>query len=142
MGGSLTGILELLPYLDRRRYEPALVLAEPKPGLELPDTRIHVLAPRADAGPVSARSSVTRDAPPRRPGASRSCCPGRASSGRLFTQERPALVYLASGLNSNLATVVAAARTGVPGRLPLQGLPPHRARRPLPVALDRRRDHA
>jgi glycosyltransferase involved in cell wall biosynthesis len=46
VGGSLTGILELLPYLDRSRYEPALVLAEKKPGVELANTPIHVLAPR------------------------------------------------------------------------------------------------
>jgi len=113
VGGSLTGILELLPYLDRRRYEPVLVLAEQKPGLDLPDTRIHVLAPRADAGPVSARSSVTRTL--RRGVQVFSVVLPRARElGRLFTDERPSLVYLASGLNSNLATVVAAARTGVP----------------------------
>jgi glycosyltransferase involved in cell wall biosynthesis len=113
VGGSLTGILELLPYLDRRRYEPALVLAEKKPGLEVSDTPIHVLAPRADAGPVSARSSVTRTL--RRGVQVFSVVLPRARElGRLFTRERPSLVYLASGLNSNLATVVAAARTGVP----------------------------
>ena len=113
VGGSLTGILELLPYLDRRRYEPALVLAEPKPGLELPGTPIYVLAPRADAGPVSARSSIMRTA--RRGVQVFSVVLPRARElVRLFTRERPALVYLASGLNSNLATVVAAARTGVP----------------------------
>ena len=113
VGGSLTGILELLPYLDRRRYEPVLVLAEQKPGLDLPDTRIHVLAPRADAGPVSARSSLTRTL--RRGVQVFSVVLPRARElGRLFTEERPSLVYLASGLNSNLATVVAAARTGIP----------------------------
>ena len=113
VGGSLTGILELLPYLDRRRYEPVLVLAEQKPGLDLPDTRIHILAPRADAGPVSARSSLTRTL--RRGVQVFSVVLPRARElGRLFTEERPSLVYLASGLNSNLATVVAAARTGVP----------------------------
>ena len=113
VGGSLTGILELLPYLDRSRYEPALVLAEKKPGVELANTPIHVLAPRADAGPVSARSSVTRTL--RRGVQVFSVVLPRASElGRLFTRERPSLVYLASGLNSNLATVVAAVRTGVP----------------------------
>src|SRR5262249_60409282 len=33
IGGSLTGILELLPHLDRTRWDPELVLAEPKPAL-------------------------------------------------------------------------------------------------------------
>jgi glycosyltransferase involved in cell wall biosynthesis len=113
VGGSLTGILELLPYLDRRRYDPALVLAEPKPGLELPGTAIHVLAPRADAGPVSAGSSLVRTL--RRGVQVFSVVLPRAQElMALFARERPSLVYLASGLNSNLATVVAAARTGVP----------------------------
>ncbi len=113
VGGSLTGILELLPYLDRSRWEPALVLAEPKPGLALDDTPIHVLAPRADAGPVLAGSAVVRTL--RRGVQVFSVVLPRARElGRLFARERPALVYLASGLNSNLATVVAAARTGVP----------------------------
>jgi glycosyltransferase involved in cell wall biosynthesis len=113
VGGSLTGILELLPYLDRSRYEPALVLAEPKPGLTLPHTPIHVLAPRADAGPVLAGSAVVRTL--RRGVQVFSVVLPRARElGRLFARERPAIVYLASGLNSNLATVVAAARTGVP----------------------------
>jgi glycosyltransferase involved in cell wall biosynthesis len=113
VGGSLTGILELLPYLDRRRYEPALVLAEAKPGLELPGTPIHVLAPRADAGPVVARSATARTL--RRGVQVFSVVLPRARElVRLFAREQPALVYLASGLNSNLATVVAAARTHTP----------------------------
>ena len=113
VGGSLTGILELLPYLDRRRYEPALVLAEAKPGLDLPGTPIHVLAPRADAGPVSAGSSVARTLG-RGLQVFTVVLPRARELAALFTRERPALVYLASGLNSNLATVVAAARAGVP----------------------------
>jgi glycosyltransferase involved in cell wall biosynthesis len=113
VGGSLTGILELLPHLDRRRYEPALVLAEAKPGLALPDTPVHVLAPRADAGPVTAGSAAVRTL--RRGVQVLSVVLPRAREfARLFARERPALVYLASGLNSNLATVVAAARTGIP----------------------------
>jgi glycosyltransferase involved in cell wall biosynthesis len=72
-----------------------------------------VLAPRADAGPVSAGSSTARTV--RRGVQVFSVVLPRARElGRLFARERPALVYLASGLNSNLATVVAAARTGVP----------------------------
>jgi glycosyltransferase involved in cell wall biosynthesis len=113
VGGSLTGILELLPYLDRQRYAPALVLAEPKPGLDLPGVPIHVLAPRADAGPVAAGSALLRTL---RRGVQvfTVVLPRARELGRLFARERPALVYLASGLNSNLATVVAAARVGVP----------------------------
>ena len=34
LGGSLTGILELLPHLDRARFEPVLALYERKPIIE------------------------------------------------------------------------------------------------------------
>ena len=34
LGGSLTGILELLPHLDRARFEPVLALYEHKPIIE------------------------------------------------------------------------------------------------------------
>jgi len=113
VGGSLTGILELLPYLDRRRYEPALVLAESKPGLSLGGTTIHVLDPRADAGPVTLGTAILRTL---RRGVQvfTVVLPRARELHALFRRERPALVYLASGLNSNLATVVAAARSGVP----------------------------
>jgi glycosyltransferase involved in cell wall biosynthesis len=113
LGGSLTGILELFPYLDRRRYEPTLVLAESKPGLGQPAAPVHVLEPRADAGPVTAGTSVLRTL---RRGVQvfTVVLPRAGELRRLFARERPALVYLASGLNSNLATLVAAARARVP----------------------------
>jgi glycosyltransferase involved in cell wall biosynthesis len=113
VGGSLTGILELLPYLDRRRWEPGLVLAEPKPGLYLPDVATHILVPRADAGPVMTGSAMSRTL--RRGVQVFSVVLPRARElSQLFAREQPALVYLASGLNSNLATVVAARRAGIP----------------------------
>src|SRR5262245_66627773 len=52
IGGSLTGILELIPHLDRRRWAPELVLAEPKPSLQLPGVPVHVLTPRRGSGGV------------------------------------------------------------------------------------------
>jgi glycosyltransferase involved in cell wall biosynthesis len=112
LGGSLTGILELLPYLDRRRYEPALVLAERKPGLD-PATAVHVLAARADAGPVTNGSLALRML--RRGGQVFTVVLPRARElDALIRAERPDVIYLASGLNSNLGAVVAAARAGVP----------------------------
>ena len=113
IGGSLTGILELLPHLDRSRWEPALVLAEPKPALDPADVPLHVLTPRRGSGGVDhgalpvrvlrRASEVVGIVAPR----ARELLP-------LFRRERPALVYLASGLTSNLAGVLAAARCGVP----------------------------
>ena len=111
VGGSLTGILELLPHLDR--FEPVLVLAEPKPGLRLPGVRVHVLCPRATAGPVTDGHLAVRTL--KRAGQVLSVVLPRARElVAVLRAERPALVYLASGLNSNLATVVAAAVRGVP----------------------------
>ena len=47
LGGSLTGVLELIAQLDRRRFEPMLVLFEPKPivgDLEILATRAGAVA--------------------------------------------------------------------------------------------------
>src|SRR5262249_40754119 len=52
IGGSLTGILELLPHLDRSRWDPQLVLAEPKPALDPAGVPVHVLTPRRGSGGV------------------------------------------------------------------------------------------
>src|SRR5262249_57963026 len=101
------GSVGLWRYLDGSGSEPALVLAEPKPDLALPGTPIHVLAPRADAGPVMAGSATVRTL--RRGVQVFSVVLPRARElGRLFARERPALVYLASGLHSNLPTLLAA----------------------------------
>jgi glycosyltransferase involved in cell wall biosynthesis len=114
VGGSLTGALALLGGLDRRRFTPSLVLAERKPGLQLDATPLRLVD-------MSVVSSL-----PSRPGASR---PVRAliavagtaplalrvvRIGRLLRTERPELVYLANGVGPHLATVLAAARAGIP----------------------------
>ena len=113
IGGSLTGILELLPHLDAGRWQASLVVAEPKPSLDLPGVSMHVLTPRrgsggVDRGPLPVRvlrraSEVFGIVMPR----ARELLP-------LFERERPDVVYLASGLTSNLAGALAAARSGVP----------------------------
>ncbi len=113
IGGSLTGILELLPWLDRSRYEPALVLAEPKPGLDVPGVDVHVLTPRRGSGGADHGSLPVRVM--RRAVELASVVAPRARELMpIFRREQPAIVYLASGLTSNLATMVAAARCGVP----------------------------
>src|SRR5439155_18037304 len=99
VGGSLTGILELLPHLDR--FEPVLVLAEPKPGLYVPGVRVHVLSPRAAAGPVTDDHLAMRTL--KRAGQVLSVVLPRARElVAVLRAERPAPVYLASGLNSDL----------------------------------------
>ena len=113
IGGSLTGILELLPHLDRSRWEPALVLAEPKPALDPADVPLHVLTPRRGSGGVD-RGALPVRVLRRASEVVGIVAPRARELMPLIRRERPALVYLASGLTSNLAGVLAAARCGVP----------------------------
>jgi glycosyltransferase involved in cell wall biosynthesis len=116
IGGSLTGILELIAHLDRTRFDPSFVLFEPKPitsEIEAGGMRAHVLPPL----------SISPTAP-RFPGPAGSVARAihrwrtvAARAGQLVTvirRERPAIVYSSTGLMPGLAVVVAAARCGVP----------------------------
>src|SRR5262245_35444054 len=63
LGGSLTGVLQLLAHLDRARFEPVFVLFAPKPiaaELEAEGIRVHVLPPPRP--PVAYRGSRPRRA--------------------------------------------------------------------------------
>ena len=105
IGGSLTGILELIPHLDRRRLAPELVLAEPKPTLQLPGVPVHVLATRARRR-VAARCRSACCVARRR-------CSARPAARELLPllgREHPAMLYLANGVTSNLQAVAAVAR--------------------------------
>src|SRR5262245_27211216 len=111
VGGSLTGILQLMARLDRARFDPALTLFEPK---------------RVATNGVPVR--VLPTLPPRRAGQARGML-GRAvlrardvaalatrvrALAALFRSERPAIVYLANGLRANLDGLLAARLCGVP----------------------------
>src|SRR5207247_2061697 len=59
LGGSLTGVLELIAHLDRRRFEPSLVLFEPKSiaaDLRAQGLDVHVLPSPHGPALVSRRS--------------------------------------------------------------------------------------
>lgn len=116
LGGSLTGILQLIERLDRRRFAPALLLYQEK----------DVIAQlRADGVPVTVL--------PPQPGWLADG--GRGRLGRAWLRVReiatvvwprsqvvfaelrrepPALVYLSNGVTPNLDALVAAARAGIP----------------------------
>jgi glycosyltransferase involved in cell wall biosynthesis len=113
VGGSLTGILELIPHLDRTRWEPVLVLAEPKPALHLPDVPVHVLTPRRGSGGVD-RGVLPVRVLRRASEIFGIMLPRVRELLPLLRRERPAMLYLASGLTSNLAGAIAAGRCGVP----------------------------
>ncbi len=117
LGGSLTGILHLIDRLDRRRFEPVLVLFEHKrvvEDLRAKGVRVHVVPDQPDPltnGRNHAR--LTR-------GVLRIyeflgiVLPRARAISRVISEEKPSLVYLANGLTSNLDGLVAAARAGIP----------------------------
>jgi glycosyltransferase involved in cell wall biosynthesis len=115
VGGSLTGILELFPYLDRSRWEPVLVLFESKPiiaDLERQGIRVHVLSPLPPVPP--ARGSWSRRKLARVNELTRVVLPRARELTQVFRREKPALVYCANGVTPSLPVVIAAARCGVP----------------------------
>src|SRR5262249_20034390 len=115
IGGSLTGILELLPHLDRTRWDPELGLAEPKPALDPAGVPVHVLTPRRGSGGVD-RGALPVRVLRRASEVLGIVAPRARELLPLFRRERPALVYLASGLTSNLAGGAGAApRRGARG---------------------------
>jgi hypothetical protein len=111
VGGSLTGILQLIARLDRTRFAPALALYEAKQiaanGCRSTSCRRHGVRRRRRArrgrarvargrylfGVVGARARVL---------------------GALFRRERPALVYLANGFRANMDGVDRGALCGDP----------------------------
>jgi glycosyltransferase involved in cell wall biosynthesis len=115
VGGSLTGILELFPYLDRTRYEPVLVLFESKPiiaDVEKQGIRVHVLAPLPPLPP--ARGSWANRKLARINEFTRFVMPRARELTQVFRRENPSLVYCANGVTPSLPVIIAAARCGVP----------------------------
>jgi glycosyltransferase involved in cell wall biosynthesis len=114
LGGSLTGILELLPHLDRTRFEPVLALYERKPIVEELETggvRVHVLptppAPmRLDSAPGRALARVSN--------LWRITGFRARALAPILRRERPAIVYCSSGVVPSLPVVTAAAWCGIP----------------------------
>lgn len=112
IGGSLTGILQLIAHLDRARFAPALALFESKP-LPANGVPMHVLPPLPRPGGAPGGSPLART----RALASivYAAVGTRASAlAALYRRERPDLVYLANGFRANLDGVVAAARCRLP----------------------------
>src|SRR5262249_57602000 len=113
IGGCLRGVVELLRDVDGSGWEPALVLAEPKPALHPADVPLHLLTPRRGSGGVDHGALPVRVL--RRASEVVGIVAPRARELlALFRRERPALVYLASGLTSNPAGVLASAPCGLP----------------------------
>lgn len=116
LGGSLTGILQLIDRIDRSRFAPSLLLYQPKDviaQLEADGVPVHVLPSQPAWLPDGGRGRLgrawlrAREIPevvlPR----------ARAVAEHLRTA-RPDLAYLANGVSPNLDALVATARAGIP----------------------------
>lgn len=116
LGGSLTGILQLIDRLDRTRFAPALLLYQEKeiiPQLEAAGVPVAVLPPQPGWLPDGDRGRAGRALLRMREIAS-VVLPRAQAVGAHLERARPDLVYLANGVTPNLDALVAAARAGVP----------------------------
>jgi glycosyltransferase involved in cell wall biosynthesis len=111
VGGSLTGILHLIPHLDRARFAPALALYEPKPiSIDVP---VHLLPPLPRREGARGKSAVRRTLARATNLYAMVGTRARALAS-LFRRERPTLVYLANGMRANLDGAIAAAVCRIP----------------------------
>jgi glycosyltransferase involved in cell wall biosynthesis len=116
LGGSLTGILQLIDRLDRHRFAPSLLLYQPKDvvaQLEANGVTVHVLPPQPGWLRDGDRGRLGRGWLRLREIAS-VVLPRAQVVLRHLRRETPDLVYLANGVAPNLDALVAAARAGVP----------------------------
>jgi glycosyltransferase involved in cell wall biosynthesis len=124
LGGSLTGILQLIERMDRRRFAPALVLYESKdvvPALRASGVPVHILPPLPDPLADGTRGRLGR-AWLRAYELASVVAPRARALARLFRQEQPDLVYLANAVTTNLDGLVAAALCGLPIMVHEKGL--------------------
>jgi glycosyltransferase involved in cell wall biosynthesis len=116
VGGSLTGILHLIPRLDRRRFAPSLTLFESKPiiaDMEVIGVPVHVLPPLPVPREPVGRLRLGR-ALERLSGLHTVVAPRARALIDVFRRERPDLVYLANGLPATVDGVVATAICRLP----------------------------
>jgi len=106
VGGSLTGILHLIPRLDRARFAPVLSLFEDK-GVDTDGLPVHVLPPLPRRGAAASPGVIPRAL--RHAGNLYAALGSRARAlAKLYRRERPDLVYLSNGFGAQLDGVVAA----------------------------------
>ncbi|MEO6029932.1 MAG: glycosyltransferase family 4 protein [Candidatus Binatia bacterium] len=116
LGGSLTGILQLIDRIDRSRFAPSLLLYQEKeviPQLEAAGVPVHVLPPQPGWLPDGGRGRVGRALLRLQEITSVVLPRSRAVLAHLHSA-RPDIVYLANGVSPNVDALVAAARAGIP----------------------------
>jgi glycosyltransferase involved in cell wall biosynthesis len=116
LGGSLTGILQLIDRMDRSRYVPSLLLYQHKDviaELEASGVRVHVLPPQPGWLPDGKRGRLGRSLL-RMQEITRVVLPRARVVLDYLRRESPDIVYLANGVTKNLDVLVASARAGIP----------------------------
>lgn len=116
LGGSLTGILQLIDRLDRARFAPSLLLYQQKeiiPQLEADGVPVAVLPPLPGWYADGNRGRLGRAWLRAREIGSVVLPRARAVQAEL-QRSRPDIVYLANGVSPNLDALTAAARLGIP----------------------------
>lgn len=116
LGGSLTGILQLIDRLDRTRFAPSLLLYQEKeivPQLEAGGVPVAVLPPQPGWLPDGDRGRGGR-AWLRVKEIPTVVLPRAQAVGAHLVRAEPDIVYLANGVTPNLDALVAAARAGIP----------------------------
>jgi glycosyltransferase involved in cell wall biosynthesis len=116
LGGSLTGILQLIDRLDRTRFAPALLLYQTKeiiPQLEASGVPVAVLPPQPGWYADGDRGRLGR-AWLRVHEIGSVVLPRARAVAAELRKAAPDIVYLANGVSPNLDALVAAARVGVP----------------------------
>lgn len=116
LGGSLTGILQLIDRIDRTRFAPSLLLYQEKeiiPQLEANGVPVTVLPPQPGWLPDGDRGRAGR-AWLRVREIGSVVLPRAQAVGAHLRHAQPDLVYLANGVTPNLDALVAAARAGIP----------------------------
>lgn len=116
LGGSLTGILQLIDRLDRTRFAPSLLLYQAKeviPQLAADGVPVAVLPPQpgwladGDRGRLGRAWLRVREI-------ASVVLPRAGAVHEHLRQAKPDIVYLANGVSPNLDALVAAARAGIP----------------------------
>ena len=129
VGGSLTGMLELLRGMDRRRVSPFIVLYEHKPATadlaaegvpirifdkrRLPKGQLASHRPYAKAKRIGAFARLTRNIRESLTFLFETA-PAAVRLARLMREARPDLVYVGNGFRGNADGIVAARLLGVP----------------------------
>jgi glycosyltransferase involved in cell wall biosynthesis len=116
LGGSLTGILQLIDRLDRTRFAPSLLLYQEKEviaQLRADGVAVDVLPAQPGWLPDGDRGRLGRAWLRVREIAS-VALPRAAAVGEHLRRSTPDLVYLANGVSPNFDALIATARAGLP----------------------------